>query len=178
MKYNPIQAVATVAAVLALAGCHSPRNVGGVKTLGVVQTAPVQSDKGYVEFITVNKDALVPIYQLDKQGNQYLLASVGLKAGDAYSKRRYGTTVQNLRVIEPVGEHTLMIERDGERITVPVKEGNITPVEVNYVVVDDADVFRAYRVNYRVFEPVPYQEQELRSELAPNTAQNSRKTTY
>lgn len=169
MKYNPIVAVAAVVVSLAVAGCHSPRNVGGVKTLGVVQTTPVESDKGYVEFISVSKDAPIPIYQIDKQGNEYLLASVGLKAGDAYRKDRYGTTVQNLRVSEPAGQQTFVIDRNGERIEVPVKEGKITPVEINYRVVDQGDTFRTYRMSHRVFEPMPYQDQELRSEVADNS---------
>lgn len=175
MKYNSIQAAAVIAVLLAVTGCYSPKNVGGVKTLGVVQTTPVESDKGYVEFISVNKDTSIPIYQVDKQGNQYLLANMGLRAGDAYWQDRYGTIVQNLRVSEPAGDQKFMIDRNGERITVPVKEGKITPVEINYVTLDNGDIVRTYRMNYRIFEPVPYQDQELRSEVADNSAKDQKK---
>src|SRR3954467_5245390 len=153
MKQNPIVAIAAIVVLLAVAGCHSPKHVGGVKTLGLVQTTPVESDKGYVEFMSVSKDAAVPIYQVDKQGNQYLLASVGLKAGDPYRKDLYGTTVQTLRVSEPAGTQTFMIDRNGERIEVPVKEGKITPVEISHAVVDQSDTFRTYRMSHRVFDP-------------------------
>jgi hypothetical protein len=54
-----------------------------------------------------------------------------------------------------------VVERNGERIRVPVKEGKITPVEINYATLDEGDSFRTYRVSHRVFEPVPYQEDRL-----------------
>lgn len=176
MRENPVLAVTAMAFIAALTGCHSPKNVGGVKSLGIVQTAPVESDKGYVEFMSVCRDVPIPVYQVDKQGNSYRLASFGLNAGDAYHKDRHGTTVQNLRVSEPAGEHTFLVENNGERIQVPVKEGKITPVEVNYTLLDDADLFRTYRVSYRVFEPVPYQEERLTSVSAKEQSKDSTHT--
>ena len=172
MRKNPILTVAAVAITVALTGCHSPNNVGGVKSLGLVQTAPVESDKGYVEFMSVSRDVPIPIYQVDEKGNEYRLASIGLKAGDKYQRDRYGTTVQNLRVSEPAGEHTFVVEDDGQRIQVPVKEGKITPVEVNYTLVQDADLFRTYRASYRVFEPVPYQDERLTSISPPSQTEH------
>ena len=168
MRKDPILAAAAVAITLTLTGCYGPRNVGGVSSLGMVQTAPVESDKGYVEFMSVSKDAPIPIYQVDEQGNEYLLASVGLEAGDAYYRERHGPVVENLRVGEPVGQHTFVIERNGERVQVPIQEGKITPVEIDYTLLNDGDLFRTYRVNYRIFEPVPYQEERLGS--TPNRA--------
>lgn len=166
--YGPLPLVAAVAlaATLTLTGCYTQRNVGGVSSLGIVQTAPVESDKGYVEFISVSRDVPLPVYQVDAKGNEYLLASFGLNAGDEYYRDRYGHVVENLRVSEPVGEHTFAVERDGERVEVPVKEGKITPVEVHYTLLQDGDSFRTYRVNYRVFEPIPYQEERLASARA------------
>ena len=163
MRICSAMAVLVAASSLALTGCKGPRNVGGVPSLGIVQTAPVESDKGYVEFISVSKDAPIPIYQLDNNGNKYLLASVGLKAGDAYSRGRHGQVVQSLRVSEPAGEQMFMVESNGERIQVPVQEGKITPVEINYKLVENGDAFRTYRMSYRVFEPVPYQDERLES---------------
>ena len=175
MRKNPILAAVAVTITAALTGCHSTENVGGVKSLGLVQTAPVESDKGYVEFMSVSRDVPIPIYQVDESGNEYRLASIGLKAGDTYNKDRNGTTVQNLRVSEPAGEHTFVVEDNGQRITVPVKEGKITPVEVNYTLLDDADLFRTYRVSYRVFEPVAYQDQRLTS-ISPPSQKDPRST--
>ena len=146
---------ATACSVMLITGCSSSRHVGGVKSLGIVETAGNDSNKGYVEFISVNKDTAIPIYQVDKSGNSYLLAGVGLEANDNM------TVVESLRVSEPPGTHTFVIERSGERIQVPVREGKITPVEVNYTLLEKGDSFRTYRTNTRVFEPVPFQEERL-----------------
>jgi hypothetical protein len=156
--------LAAMAGLVALfaTGCFSSRHVGGVQSLGIVETAGNDSDKGYVEFISVCKDTPIAVYQVDKNGNNYLLGGVGLSRGDIYSIRRHDmTVVENLRVSEPPGTHTFVVERDGERIQVPVKEGKITPVEVNYTLLDAGDTFRTYRTSTRVFEPVPFQEEEL-----------------
>jgi len=155
---------ATACSVMSfVTGCHSTRHVGGVKSLGIVETAGNDSNKGYVEFISVNKDNPIPIYQLDKSGNSYLLGGVGLEANDHYSLARNDnmTVVENLRVSEPSGTHTFVIERSGERIQVPVREGKITPVEINYTLLDQGDSYRTYRTSTRVFEPVQYQEDRL-----------------
>jgi hypothetical protein len=166
MRKSLILAASAVATIAALTGCHSSKHVGSAKSLGIVQTTPVESDKGYVEFISVHKDVPIPVYQLDDRGNKYRLASFGLDSGDSYHKDRYGTTVQNLRVSEPAGEHTFLLEENGERIRVPVKEGKITPVEVNYTLLDQWDLHRTYRMSYRVFEPIPYQDERLGSTKA------------
>ena len=156
---------ATACSVMVITGCYSSRHMGGVKSLGVVETAGNDSNKGYVEFISVNKDTPIPIYQVDKGGNTYLLAGVGLGADDKYSLRRYDmAVVESLRVSEPAGTHTFVIDNNGERIQVPVREGKITPVEINYTLLDQGDTFRTYRASHRVFEPVPYQEERLCSE--------------
>src|SRR5688572_27736609 len=98
MRKNPTVAVAAVTITVALTGCYGPRNVGGVKSLGIVQTTPVESDKGYVEFMSVSRDVPIPIYQVDEQGNEYRLAAIGLGAGEKYRERRHGPVVENLRV--------------------------------------------------------------------------------
>jgi hypothetical protein len=155
MKKVLVLAATACSVMFFVTGCHSTRHAGGVKSLGIVETAGNDSNKGYVEFISVNKDTAIPIYQVDKSGNSYLLAGVGLEANDNM------TVVESLRVSEPPGTHTFVIERSGERIQVPVREGKITPVEVNYTLLEKGDSFRTYRTSTRVFEPVPYQEDRL-----------------
>jgi len=155
MKKVLVVAATACSVMFFVTGCHSTRHAGGVKSLGIVETAGNDSNKGYVEFISVNKDTAIPIYQVDKSGNSYLLAGVGLEANDNM------TVVESLRVSEPPGTHTFVIERSGERIQVPVREGKITPVEVNYTLLEKGDSFRTYRTSTRVFEPVPYQEDRL-----------------
>lgn len=163
MKKVLVVAATACSVMFLITGCSSTRHVGGVKSLGIVETAGNDSNKGYVEFISVCKDTPIPIYQTDKSGESYLLGGVGLEAKDHYSLARNDnmTVVENLRVSEPPGTHTFVVERNGERIRVPVKEGKITPVEINYATLDEGDSFRTYRVSHRVFEPVPYQEDRL-----------------
>jgi len=160
MKKVLVVAATACSVMFFVTGCHSTRHAGGVKSLGIVETAGNDSNKGYVEFISVNKDTPVPIYQLDKSGSSYLLGGVGLEANDSYSRHDM-TVVENLRVSEPPGTYTFVIERSGERIQVPVREGKITPVEINYTLLDNGDTFRTYRVGHRVFEPVPFQDERL-----------------
>jgi hypothetical protein len=48
---------------------------------------------------------------------------------DRYSMKRHDmTVVENLRVSEPPGTHTFIIERNGDQLRVPVQQGRITPV--------------------------------------------------
>lgn len=165
MKRVLVVAATACSVMVFVTGCYSTRHVGGVKSLGIVETAGNDSNKGYVEFISVCKDAPIPIYQLDKAGNSYLLGGVGLDADDRYSLSRHDmTVVENLRVSEPAGTHTFVIDRNGERIQVPVREGKITPVEINYTLLQGGDTFRTYRASHRVFESVPFQEERLQCE--------------
>jgi len=162
MKKVLVLAATAGSVMFLVTGCFSSRHVGGVKDLGIVETAGNDSNKGYVEFISVCKDAPIPVYQLDKNGNRYLLAGVGLESDAAYSLKRHDmTVVENLRVSEPPGTHTFMIERNGDRIQVPVQEGKITPVEIDYTLLESGDTFRTYRANHRVLEPVAFQEERL-----------------
>ena len=162
MKKVLVLAATACSVMFLVTGCYSSRHVGGVQSLGIVETAGNDSNKGYVEFISVSKDTPIPIYQLDKAGDSYLLGGVGLEANDRYSLKRHDmTVVENLRVSEPPGTYTFVIERSGERIQVPVREGKITPVEINYTLLDEGANFRTYRASHRVFEPVQFQEERL-----------------
>jgi hypothetical protein len=162
MKKVLVLAATACSVMFFITGCYSTRHVGGVESLGIVETAGNDSNKGYVEFISVCKDTPIPVYQTDKNGESYLLGGVGLEAKDSYSLSRHDmTVVENLRVSEPPGTHTFVIERNGECIRVPVKEGKITPVEINYTLLNEGDTFRTYRTSHRVFEPVPFQEERL-----------------
>lgn len=162
MKKVLVLAATACSVTFLVTGCFSTRHVGGVKDLGIVETAGNDSNKGWVEFISVGKETPIPIYQVDKSGNTYLLAGVGLDTDDVYSLDRHDmTVVKTLRVSEPPGTHTFVIERNGERVRVPVQEGKITPVEINYALQDSGDTFRTYRASHRVFEPVPFQDEPL-----------------
>lgn len=162
MKKVLVLAATAFSVMFLVTGCYSSRHVGGVKNLGIVETAGDDSNKGYVEFISVGKDAVIPVYQEDRNGNGYLLGGVGLDADDRYSRDRYNmTVVENLRVSEPPGTHTFVVERQGHRFRVPVQEGKITPVEIHYTLLDSGDTFRTYRASHRVLQPVDFQEDRL-----------------
>ena len=162
MKKVLVLAATACSVMFFVTGCSTSRHVGGVQSLGIVETAGNDSNKGYVEFISVNKDTLVPVYQMDRNGNSYLLGGVGLDQNDRYSLRRHDmAVVENLRVSEPPGTHTFAIERNGDRLRVPVQQGRITPVEVDYTLLGEGDSHRTYRTSFRVFNPVPFQEERL-----------------
>jgi len=121
-----------------------------------VDSVPGQSAKGYVEFVSISKDAVVPIYLLDEQRQPHLLAATGLKEGSRYSFRRHPTRVaERVRIALPPGKHQFMIERDGPILQVPVEQGKVTPVDLDYVVLYRGDRFITYRLNYQMFEPGP-----------------------
>src|SRR5256885_15973846 len=99
MKKVLVLAATACSVMFLVTGCYSTRHVGGVKSLGIVGTAGNDSNKGYVEFISVCKDTPISIYQTDKSGDSYLLGGVGLEAKNRYSLGRTDnmTLVEHLR---------------------------------------------------------------------------------
>ncbi len=134
-------------------GCSTCRDVRGTRDLVQVDAIPGAADKGYVEFFSPNERFPVPIYYVDNRGQAIPLGSVGLKQGDHYCFERNGYVGERLRVAVPAGNHTFMIERQGKIIQVPVQSGQLTPVEVNYRVVDTAMQFVAYRLDTHILAP-------------------------
>jgi hypothetical protein len=150
-KSIPFLAMVLGAAVLA--GCAS-RPVGTVREVGLIDTLPDATAKGYVEFFTRSANGPVPIYLVDEQKNSHLLAAVGLEAGDKYYRREGMTVAERLRVAAPVGTHTFALQKDGPQIQVPVKADHVTCVEVDYEALDRADFFEVYRLDYAIADPV------------------------
>ncbi len=154
-----VSVVVVVFCALVLSGCGTVRSV---HPLGTVDTALDQSSKGYVEFMSVNKTNPIPIFQLDDRRQPVPVGSVGLRQGDWYCYPHYQSTiVENLRVAAPPGQSTFVIEQNGTPVRVPVVAGKITPVEIDQTVIGKGDLYKIYRLNYRIFEPVPYQKQRL-----------------
>jgi hypothetical protein len=117
-------------------GCSTGRQVRTAGSLHVVDTAPAQPSKGYVEFYSVATNAVVPIYLLDDQRHARLLGATGLHKGDHYSFQRHETIVaEKLRVALAPGSHLFMVERDGKTVRVPVEAGKVTSVQIDYSLV-------------------------------------------
>src|SRR5436190_276858 len=99
--------------LIAATGC-AHQQVKTARGLEIVDTIPDQSGKGYVEFTSLSKEAVVPIYLLDEQRRPHLLAGTGIRQGDHYSFRTYQTLVgEKVRVAVPPGTHSFMIEGNG-----------------------------------------------------------------
>jgi len=146
------------ATVLIAAGCQSTRHVSTARELGVIDTLPDTASKGYVEFYTRSANGPVPIYLVDEQKNSHLLAAIGVGAGDKYHDREGMKVSERLRVAAPPGTHTFALQKDGDLIQVPVKENQVTPVEVDFQPIDNADHYVVYKLDYAVSNPVRMQE--------------------
>ena len=151
-KSIPFLAVLLGAGVLFGSGCAIRRPVSTASELGLIDTLPDDSAKGYVEFFTRSANGPVPIYLVDEQKNSHLLAAVGVNAGDKYYRREGMKVSERLRVAAPAGTHTFTV--GGELIEVPVKANQVTCVELDYQPIDRAEHFEIYRLNYAVADPV------------------------
>jgi hypothetical protein len=137
-------------AILVATGCQDTRQVRSSGSFRTVDIAHGQ-DKGYVEFFCRSNNVAVPIYSGDVKDRAVIVGAVGLEPGDHYSRVRYETEVTSrLRVAVAPGKHTFLVERDGQRIEVPVQAGRVTPVAIDYVLLERADNFDVYRVNAEV----------------------------
>jgi len=152
------------AIVLATAGCAT-QQVRTARALETIDTAPAQTDKGYVDFFSVSKDTLVvPVFLMDEHHQPQLLAATGLRQGDRYCFRTHGTTAaETLRVAVPAGRHEFMVEKDGQILQVPVEAGKVTAVQIDYGLIWRATTVRVYNPSFRLFQPVALKDERRRS---------------
>jgi len=153
-KSIPFLALLLGTAMLVSAGCATSRPTGTAREIGVIDTLPDTSAKGYVEFYTRSANGPVPIYLVDEQRNSHLLAAVGVKAGDKYYRREGMKASERLRVAAPAGTHTFALQQGGPVIEVPVKEDQVTRVELDYRPLDRAEHYDVYQLDYAVHDPV------------------------
>jgi hypothetical protein len=150
--------------LLLVAGCTCGRDVRHAKPVAVVDNIPQDGQKGHVEFVSTHHNAPFPIFLIDDPARPVLLGAIGLHHGDKYSYSRHGTEMgEKLRVALPPGDHTFAIEQAGEALKVPVVDGQVTPVEIDYVLLDGGDTFAVYQVGNRVFSPTAKQTAMVRS---------------
>ncbi len=149
----------SLASLLITLGCASRSQVKTALRLETIDTIPAEPAKGYVEFSSVSREAVVPIFLLDEQRRPRLLAATGLNKGAHYSFTSHPTIVaEKVRIALPAGVHTFMIERDGPILRVSVETGKVTPVELSYVALYNGATFVTYRVTSQAFQPAPFKE--------------------
>jgi len=153
-KSIPLLAMLLGAALLVSAGCATRRNVSTARAVGIIDTLPDTTARGYVEFFTRSANGPVPIYLVDEQKNSHLLAAVGVPAGNKYQQREGMKASERLRVAAPVGTHSFALQKDGPVIEVPVKEDQVTRVELDYRPLDRAENYDVYHLDYAVHDPV------------------------
>lgn len=121
-----------------------------------VDANPNASNKGYAEFYTLANNFPVPVFILDDRGKPIQVGSVGLHAGEFYSPERNGPMVaEKLRVALPEGTNVFMIEYGGPIVPVVITAGQVTPVEIDYALLDRVTQNLVYRADVRVFKPTP-----------------------
>lgn len=151
-------ALAIIPLMLA-AGCTSGRDVRQAQQVATVDVAPQEAQKGYVEFYSTGHNAPIPIHLETNPEKPQSLAVIGVNQGDKYSHARHGMVMgEKLRVTLPPGDHIFRIGHDGEAIKVPVIDGQVTPVEIDYTLLEDGDAFVVYHLKHRVFSPTATKE--------------------
>lgn len=146
-------ALAIVPLLLAV-GCTCGRDIRHAQRVATVDSLAQDAQKGYVEFSSTAHDAPFPVFLMDNPESPEVLGAIGLNSGDKYSYSRHGMIMaEKLRVALAPGDHTFMVERDGETIKVPVVSGQVTPVEIAYVLLESGDTFAVFRVEHHVCSP-------------------------
>ena len=163
MKITSSLIITLSSAIVLATGCVT-RQIRNARSVETIDTAPGQSAKGYVDFFSVSKDAVVvPVFLMDDQHQPQLLAATGLRAGDRYCFSTYRTTAaETLRVAVPAGRHQFMVEKDGQILQVPVEADKVTAVQIDYGLLWRAPSIRVYNPSFRVFEPVAMKAERRR----------------
>jgi len=145
------------AALLLLTGCvHDIHHAAARRNIDVTGG---QSPAGSVEFYATGNDAVVPIYAVNKGGGLQPLTAVGLDKGHAYDYDRTRTDVANRLVVKaPTGTREFLIDGEGPSVKVPVEDGRVTPVQINYNRLTSGDAFVIYQADAHVLpatDPAP-----------------------
>jgi hypothetical protein len=150
----------SVLLIISGCACHDVRRS---QRLVTVDVNPGQANKGYAEFYSVSADYPFPVYLVDAQGKELLLANMGLKHGERYCYGWHGAQVgERVRVAVPAGTHTFLVD-NGPAVHVPVLADKLTPVEVDYTLLDEVTRYIVYRADVRPAAPGPFvQETETK----------------
>ena len=165
MKMIPCSRYALLSLLVCAAGC-APRyeNSWHSKANGRVNLASSDGPVGYVQFYTDEKhtDNGVWIYRAEDGQKPELLGIIGVRAGGKLSAGPHDCDTrvcETLCVTARPGNNAFLIEREGERIHVPVVDGKTTPVEVDRKLLDRAGNYDVYRLQTRVLTPVSSSEE-------------------
>jgi hypothetical protein len=149
---------AACALLFCVAGCGTTGTVKKATRSATVNLAATEDSRGYVEFFTRETNAAVPVYRRDDKQRLQLVGVIGLKAGRRYrttTAERDAPVAESLRVAVSPGDQTFMIQRNGKTVSVPVTENKVTPVEVDYVILEHGQLVDIYRVSADVREAIP-----------------------
>ena len=139
-------------ALLLVSGCSSSSKTSTARQVGVIDTIGDSQNKGYVEFYTKSAKGLIPIYLIDQDNHLRPLAAVGVPTGGKYVNRNGMRASERLRVAAPSGTHRF--SAGGEVIQVQVQPEKVTPVELDFETIDDADAYLVYRLDHTVRDPI------------------------
>jgi len=144
---------ACLLAAATITGCaHDVRTANASH---MVRLGPSEGPTGSVEFSAPNAYAVVPIYHLDAKGIPHLISAVGLQPGDHYDFDRSGAVAaQRVTVATPPGTQQFRIEDEGPAVQVPVVEGKVTPVTIQYNLLAQGPQFVVYSADVHVQPPM------------------------
>jgi hypothetical protein len=168
MKVIQSSQTAILSLLVCAAGC-APRYESSwhSKANGTLNLASSDGPVGFVQFYTPEKhgDNGVWIYQLENDQKPRLLGIIGVRAGGKLCAGPHDTNTivcETLSIASRPGRNAFLIERDGQRIDVPVTDGMTTPVEVDRKLIDRAGDYDVYRVQTRVLDPISSSESDSR----------------
>ena len=171
MKSLQMLGVAGLAVLWGAAGCATSGTTKQSERIGNANLARAEGAKGYVEFSTLAKDRPVRLYAVEGRPKPRLVGVFGLasgKKGELDVREMSAPVCETLRVAATPGQRTFMIQRDGKTFTVPVTEGKVTPVEVDYVRLDRAGAYEVFKVDLEILEPVAEPEKQASAKAEPS----------
>ena len=162
MKPFLLASAAGVAFLLCMAGSGHAGTVKAEPSC-TVDVGSGEGSKGYVEFSAKVPKSPFRVFKLDDEQKPHLLAVIGVKTGKRYRMlpdEKGAPVAETLRVVAAPGSSKFMIERGGRQLTVTVAEGKVTPVVVNYELLDTVCEYDVCRIETEVLEPVPESERK------------------
>ena len=163
MKSLLLAITAGVALILCAAGRLQAGTTQKAEASCTVSVGAGDEHNGYIEFSAKQPKTAFRVFKLDEEQKPQLLAVIGVKSGKKYRMlpdEKGAPVAETLRVVTSPGSSKFMIERGGRQLTVTVAEGKVTPVVVNYELLDTVCEYDVCRIEAEVLEAVPESERK------------------